>query len=91
MTVKKEPNRFYLDDDQGRTVAEITIVAGEQNTLIIDHTFVDESLRGQGIAARLVEVVVTDAREQNKTIVPACPFAEKEFESHPDYRDVLAT
>lgn len=45
-------------------MAEITFPETEPGIFTIDHTFVDESLRGQGMAGRLVQAAV-DAIERS--------------------------
>jgi predicted GNAT family acetyltransferase len=81
---------FYIDDEGGR-LAELTFSAAPDGQLVIlEHTEVDESLRGQGIARKLVETAVTWAREQQIKLVPVCPFAKAVFDREPAFRDVLA-
>ncbi|GEK32748.1 GNAT family N-acetyltransferase [Kurthia sibirica] len=84
-----DTNRFYYDDENGKNLAEITMSTVDDDTIIIDHTWVDNSLRGQGIAAQLVKQVVDFARQSNKLIMPLCPFAKEEFSKNEDYEDVL--
>lgn len=55
-----------------------------------NHTFVPGELRGQGIAARLVEAIVADAREQGFRIAPECSYVETAFRRHPEWADVVA-
>nr|WP_010306420.1 GNAT family N-acetyltransferase [Kurthia senegalensis] len=83
----KEEGRFYLENE-GEMVAEITFTQPNDEFFIIDHTFVDDSLRGQGIANKLVLAVVEKARAEEKTIIPLCPFAKGQFERIPEYADV---
>jgi uncharacterized protein len=81
---------FYIDGEGGR-LAELTFSAAPDGQLVIlDHTEVDESLRGQGIARRLVEAAVGWAREQNIKLVPVCPFAKAIFDREPAFGDVIA-
>ncbi|MFV2647401.1 GNAT family N-acetyltransferase [Escherichia coli] len=47
---------------------------------IIEHTDVDESLKGQGIGKRLVAKVVEKMRREKRKIIPLCPFAKHEFD-----------
>lgn len=56
--------------------------------MIIDHTVVDESLKGQGIAKRLVAKVVERMREEGRKIIPLCPFAKAIFDRTPEYSDI---
>lgn len=56
---------------------------------ILDHTYVDNNLRGQGIAAQIVDAVVDEARMQGVKIDPECPYVETLFKRKPDkYGDV---
>jgi uncharacterized protein len=57
--------------------------------LIIDHTFVSDELRGQGVAGKLVEKVVQFARTEGKKILPTCSYAKEKIKKTKEYRDVL--
>lgn len=87
MDFSKEEGRFFVEEE-GTTLAEITFTQPNDEFFIIDHTFVDDTLRGQGVANQLVKAVVDKAREDNKTIIPLCPFAKGQFERIPEYADV---
>ena len=71
-------------------VAEVTFPDLDENTVNVNHTFVDDVLRGQGIAGNLMEELVHELRQSGKTAVLTCTYAIKWFESHPEYADVLA-
>ena len=82
-------NRIYMNDENGKMIAEVTFSNLDDNTIIIDHTFVDDSLRGQGIAAKLVLEVIDYARSTNKKIKATCSYAVKWFEKNKDeYKDL---
>lgn len=56
----------------------------------ITHTEVDPTYGGQGIARRLIEVLIEAARRDGAKIVPVCSYAEKMLLRRKDaYRDVL--
>ena len=48
MEYQSEPYRIFCTDDAGKCVAEITFPETEAGVCCIDHTFVDDSLRGMG-------------------------------------------
>jgi predicted GNAT family acetyltransferase len=73
-------------DDQ--TIAQMTYTVGGP-TAIIDHTEVDDVLRGTGTGARLVKAAVHWARAEKLQLMPLCPFAKSVFDKTPDYGDVL--
>ena len=59
-------------------------------TVSADHTLVPADLGGRGIAARLVDALVADARAQGWKIVPACNYVATAFRRHPEWADLLA-
>ena len=82
----KQGNGFVIQEN-GEMVAEITFIP-QGDTLIIDHTYVSEALRGQKIAEALVKRVAEYARETNKKIIPACSYAHALFKRKSEYHDV---
>lgn len=57
---------------------------------IADHTYVPPEMRGRGIAERLVEALIADARDQGFTIVPQCSYVAAQFRRHPEWGDLRA-
>lgn len=55
-----------------------------------EHTLVPPQIGGQGVAARLVEAMVADARENGFKIGPVCSYVDVAFQRHPDWADVKA-
>ncbi len=80
--------RFYIDRE-GKNLAEISYVWAGDDKLIIDHTFVDEELKGQSIGLKLVVKVVEMAREKKVGIIPLCPFAKSVMDKKVELQDVL--
>lgn len=79
---------FYIEKD-GNRVAEMTYAQAGTDKIIIDHTEVSDSLKGQGIGYQLVEKAVDFARDTKIKILPLCPFAAAVFRKREDYKDVL--
>lgn len=84
-----ENNRIYSSDEQGNILAEVTFPKVSEQTVVIDHTFVDSSLRGQGIAGKLMEEVVSELRKSNQKARLSCSYAVRWFEGHPECIDIL--
>lgn len=55
----------------------------------ITHTGVRPAYGGQGIARRLVDAVVEEARRRGVKISPLCSYAKRLMEGSDAYRDVL--
>lgn len=62
--------------------------AGEER-FIIDHTEVESAYNGKGIGKEMLIKAVEFARQNNKKIIPLCPFAKATFQKNSDLQDVL--
>ena len=60
------------------------------NTLVADHTQVPPEIGGRGVAARLVEALVANARAAGDKIVPQCSYVEAAFRRHPEWAELRA-
>lgn len=81
----------YRTDVAGTDVpAELTWKA-RGGDRVADHTFTPPQARGQGIARKLVEAMVADAREHGFKIVPQCPYVAALFRKNPDWADLRAS
>lgn len=70
-------------------VGEMTFSRLSDKLIIVDHTGVPDSLRGQGVGQALAAHVVADARARGFRIVPLCPFLRAQYERHPEWADVM--
>lgn len=70
----------------GRIVVSLT----ESGALLIEHTEVDPSLRGQGVGRALVMLVVARARAEGRAIVPRCPYAARLLAGDPELSSLIA-
>ena len=61
---------------------------GEQ--LLITHTGVDPALRGQGVAAQLVEAALAWLAPQGLQLVPACSYVQLHLRRHAHWQRLLA-
>jgi predicted GNAT family acetyltransferase len=57
--------------------------------MIIEHTEVDDSLKGKAVGLQLLNTAVAYARNHHMKIVPLCPFAKSVFDKKPELADVL--
>ncbi|OTG62661.1 GNAT family N-acetyltransferase [Acinetobacter silvestris] len=89
-TDNKQQGEFFLDDAQGQRIAEISYVWRADDQIIADHTWVDDSLRGQGVARQLLDVLVVFAREHNLKIIPTCSYVDVMFKRDQSLADVAA-
>ena len=57
-----EEGRIYHQDERNTVLAEVTYCPVRAGVVDVDHTYVDPSLRGQGVAGRLMEALVLPVR-----------------------------
>lgn len=88
LSIKRELNarggRYVAKIAGTDAEAELTFLR-EGNVFIADHTGTPVALRGRGIATKLVERMVADARSEGFKIRPLCPFVVTLFAQHPDW------
>jgi len=89
--IKLGTNCFYIGESEDKAIARITWTPQDNQHIIVDHTYTDDSLRGQGIAGRLMAAVVAYARENNLKIIPTCSYVVYKMDRNPDeYKDIRA-
>jgi uncharacterized protein len=87
---KKTDSRgiFFVEQD-GDIEAQLIYAMATETEMIIEHTEVEEDLKGQDIGYALVQKAVEYARTHGYVIRPVCTFAKSVFDKKPDFRDVL--
>jgi predicted GNAT family acetyltransferase len=78
---------FFVQREEVR-LAEMTYARVNEKLVIIDHTLVDERLRGLGVARRLLDSAVAWARATNTKLAATCPYAKAQFEKDTSIQDV---
>lgn len=78
---------FYIMDGSDLLGEMVISISG--NTLTVFHTEVSPKAEGRGFAKRMLEAMVSHARENNLKVLPLCPFVQAQFKRHPDeYADI---
>lgn len=57
--------------------------------MILTHTLTRPQLRGRGLAGRVVQFALDDARRAGRTVVPQCWYVAQFIDEHPQYADLL--
>lgn len=84
MKFNRNENEITYEVD-GERLAYLKFV-NIDNVYSLNSTFVDPSLRGQGIAAKLMDEMIAVLQENNATCIPVCSYTLSWFEKHPEYR-----
>jgi hypothetical protein len=72
-----EENRIYLQGETWNILAEIDFEKLDENTYNISHTFVDDSIRWQGIGSELVEKAINHLTSKWYKVSATCSYAKK--------------
>lgn len=79
---------FYIELE-GKIVGRMTYTWMGSDRIVINHTIVDDVLKGKGAGKQLVSKAVDFARAKGIKIVPVCSFAKSVFEKVEEFKDVL--
>lgn len=88
MKFSQQPGRIFARDENGKLLAEVTFPERE-GVAVINHTFVDDSLRGQGVAGQLLQAVADTLRREGSKARPTCSYAVHWFATHLEEQDLL--
>ena len=83
MEYQYESGRIFARSETGDVIAEITFPA-KDGVAVIEHTFVDSSLRGQGVAGELMRRAVEQIKKDGNAIAAVCSYAVSWLEKHPE-------
>lgn len=84
-----ENNRIAVYSTDNKVMAEVNFPKESDRTVNVNHTFVDDSLRGHGVAGKLMEELVSELRQSKVRAKLSCSYAVNWFEKHPECDDVL--
>ena len=71
---------FFLLDQNGDKVAELTYFFVDEQTINANHTYVSETLRGQGVADQLYRELVIFVRDKKLKLIPTCSYIVKKWQ-----------
>lgn len=89
VSIKKGENMFFIGEDELNPEGYVSYKVDDDGDFIIDSTEVANQLSGQGIGSALVQTVVEYAKEEDKKIVPECPFARAVMEREEETKAMI--
>lgn len=81
-------NKMFYVGEATKPDAE-TVYSMRNKTMVIEHTVVRNSMRGQHVGEALIEAAVDYARTHHLKIKPLCSYAASLFHKKPEWNDVL--
>lgn len=88
MNLVTESTRIFAAEPSGKLLAEVTFPT-KDGVSTINHTFVDDSLTGQGIAGELVRLAANKILADGNKIAATCPYAVSWFKKHQEYEVIF--
>lgn len=82
-------DRIWMEDESGKELAYVDFPEYEEGVVSINHTVVDPSLRGQGIAGQLMEELVKELKRTKRKAIPVCSYAVSWFAKNTEHADLL--
>lgn len=82
-----EKGKFFVEMEGSEAL--MTYKKVDDRTLVYDHTYVPEELRGKGLAGAVVKSALEYARSEGYKVVPGCAYVRNYLERHPEYQDVV--
>jgi len=87
-----EEGRIYSEDETGKVLAEAIYTNKPNGEIDVEHVYVDPSLRGQGIAEKVMYEVVNYVIKNGKKATATCAYANSWFQKHKEeYKDILSS
>ena len=84
-----EEYEIYLLNDSNEKVAYVKFPKVKDDIVCVQSTYVSDSLRGKGIASKLLEALYDDLKQSSKKAILSCSYAIKWFEKNIDKQDVI--
>jgi predicted GNAT family acetyltransferase len=79
-------NRFEYQTADALAVCDYKVVG---DVWYFHHTLVPDSMRGQGVAARLVETALKYVDEHHGRVVPKCSYVADYIKKKPDFAHLV--
>ncbi len=83
------PDRSHFESRVGGEVAGFAEYRRRPGLLAFVHTLTDPRFEGQGVASQLVRTALTEARADELSVLPFCPFVRGYIERHTEYLDLV--
>jgi predicted GNAT family acetyltransferase len=87
--VADAPERSRFEIRVGREVGGFTEYLRRPGVIAFVHTQIDRRFEGQGLGSQLVRAALDEARSEELSVLPFCPFVRGYIAGHPEYLDLV--
>jgi len=84
-----ENNKIFVVNEEEKVIVKATFPFIKKGVVVIDHTYVDPSLRGQGIANQLMKKVYEHCKRLEYKVVAKCAYAVVWFKKNKECNDII--
>mgnify|MGYP002780721064 CR=1 FL=1 len=88
-SIQHHPHDQQFSLQQDGHSAELAYSLPAPGIIDFTHTFVDEGLRGKGLAQELARTALAYARDQHLKVRTSCRFVAGYVQRHPEYQPLL--
>ena len=76
---------------EARVEGQLAVITYQRlgDRIVFIHTEVPEDLEGHGIAGKMAQFALDDARAQGLAVIPRCPFVASYIRRHAEYADLV--
>ena len=89
MYIVYNENEIYLLNENNEKIAYVRFPKTSEKVVKVTSTYVSDTLRGQGIAGKLMEALYNELKISDRKAILICSYAAKWFEKNIDKQDVL--
>lgn len=82
--------RYTASVEGSAETGHLDWVARDDGIRVATHTLVPPPIGGRGVAAKLVEAMIADARAQGFRVDPRCSYVETLFRRNKEWADLRA-
>ncbi len=82
-------HEIYIMKDEYHYLLHVTFPLYDTGVVNINHTFVDPSLRGQGVASKMMHETMKFLQSKDLKVVATCPYAVVWLKKHREYQPMI--
>lgn len=91
MDFKYQEGRIFIEDNKKQLMAEVCYSVKENGEVVIERTYVNPVLRGQGVAAKIMQATADYLREHSLKATATCSYAHSWLRKNKQlYSDIIS-